>query len=153
MHHTLLIMLTLAATSSGLRLPQRHLEPRDTMLNTGPGCASYLDPDVALMDQNSVTQWYSMGSPALSQSGLTNCLNEYGCGNFSNSWNGNVCGGRGWFKGPPSSKTSSDECYHVLAPWILLNGIRSGSTYYKAMLGRKGCYMGYNDPDPDPSSQ
>ena len=152
MHHTLIVLFALAATSMGISLPQQNLERRDRMLNTGPGCISFTDPSVLLDNQQSVTQQYSGGSPALSQLDLTSCLNDYGCGNFSNSWNGNVCGGRGWFKGPPNSKTSNSECYQVLAPWVLLNGIQAGNTYYKAKIGNQ-CYMGYNDPDPDTSSQ
>ena len=146
MHHTLLILFALAAASVGIGLPQRHLRQRDTMLNTDPGCIPYTDPRARLENQNNVIQWYSGGSPTLSQLDLTSCLNDYGCGNFSESWTGNICGGRGWFKGPPNSKTSNNECFQELAPWVLLNGIQSGNAYYKAQLGRKGCYMGYNDP-------
>ena len=152
MSHALFILLLLAAKSTGISIPQEDLERRDYMLNTGPGCISYPDPAALLENQNTVTQQYSGGSPAISQSDLTTCLNEYGCGNFSASWNGNVCGGRGWFKGPPNAKTSESECYQDLAPWVLLNGIQAGNTCYKAMLG-KGCYMGYNDPQPDTSTQ
>ena len=83
---------------------------------------------------------------------MTNCLNEYGCRNFFNSWRGNVCGGRGWFKGPPNVKTSSTKCCKDLAPWVLLNSIRGANTYYKAMLGKHDCYMGYRNPDPNPPS-
>ena len=152
MHHTLLILFALAATSMGIGLPQRNLERRDTMLNTGTGCISYIDPNVYLQNQGVVTEQYSSGSSGLSRLDLSTCLDDYGCGNFSDSWNGNVCGGRGWFKGPPTNKISSSECYQELAPWVLLNGIQAGNTYYKAMLGRY-CYMGYNDPSPDASSQ
>lgn len=152
MYHTLLVLFALAAASMGIRPSQQNLERRDDMLNTSPGCISYTDPSALLQNQNTVTEQYSGGSTALSQLDLSTCLNDYGCGNFSNSWNGNVCGGRGWFKGPPSSKTSSSHCYQELAPWVLISGIKEGNTYYKAMLG-KACYMGYNDPDPDPSSQ
>lgn len=152
MRHTLLILFALAATSMGINLSERNLERRDDMLNTGPGCISYTNPGALLQNQNTVTEQYSGGSPALSQIDLTTCLNEYGCGNFSNSWNGNVCGGRGWFKGPPSSKTSNSQCYQELAPWVLMNGIQAGNTYYKATFG-KDCFMGYNNPDPDPTSQ
>lgn len=152
MHHMHFILFALAATSMGIDLPQRSLERRDTMLNTGPGCISYTDPDALLQNENTVTQQYSEGGPALSQPDLTTCLNEYGCGTFSNSWNGNVCGGRGWFKGPPDSKANNTECYQALAPWVLLNGIKARNTYYKAMLGHH-CYMGYNDPGPVSSSQ
>lgn len=116
MHHALLILFALAAMSMGINLPQRHLERRDTTLNTGPGCISYTDPSALLQNQNTVTEQSSGGSPTLSQLDLATCLNEYGCGNFANSWDGNVCGGRGWFKGPPNSKTSNTQCYQVLAP-------------------------------------
>ena len=149
MHHTFLILFALGATSMGISLPQRSLERRARMLNAGPGCISYTDPSALLLNQNMVTEQYSGGSPAFSQLGLSTCLNDYGCGRFSNSWDGSVCGGRGWFKGPPNSETSNSQCYQALAPWVLLNGIQAGNTYYKAMLGRD-CYMGYNDPDPDP---
>lgn len=152
MHHTIVILFALAATSMGINLPQPYLERRDQTLNTGPGCISYTDPSALLLNQNTVTEAFSGGSSTLSQSDLATCLNEYGCGNFANSWDGSVCGGRGWFKGPPNSKTSNTECYQVLAPWVLLNGIREGQTYYKAMFGHD-CYMGFNDPGPDSSSQ
>lgn len=116
MHHTSHILFALAATSMCSKLPHRYLEKRDQMLNTGPGCISYTNPSALLPDQNSVTEQFSGGSPSLNQLDLTTCLNEYGCGNFANSWDGNVCGGRGWFKGPPNSKTSNTHCYQVLAP-------------------------------------
>ena len=148
MHHTILILFALAAMSMGIIISQPKLEQRERQLNTGPYCLSYTDPRVILFNQGLVTQQYSGNSAALSQLELTNCLNDYGCGRFSDSWDGNVCGGRGWFKGPPDSKTSNSECYQILAPWVLLNGIQSGSGYYKAMLG-KHCYMGYNDPGSD----
>ena len=151
MYQTFLILFALVAQSMGNSLSQRHLEPRDTMLNTGPGCVSYTSPSAVLLYQSTVTQEYSGGSVALSSADLTTCLNEYGCGVFSDSWQGNVCGGRGWFKGPPSSTKSSKGCYQDLAPWVLLNGIQAGNTYYQATLG-KGCYMGYNDPESDSSS-
>ena len=148
MHRMLLTLFAFAAASVEISLSQNH-EQRDSMLNTGPACISYVDPRVGLRSANSVTHQYSSGGPALSQVELTTCLNEYGCGTFSNSWNGNVCGGRGWFKGPPGSKISSAECFQVLAPWVLLNGIWGGNTYYKAMLGKHDCYLGYNEPEPD----
>lgn len=116
MHYTLLILFALAATSVGISLPERHPQRRDDLLNTGPGCISYTNPSALLQDQNTVTEQSSAGSPALNQLDLTTCLNEFGCGSFSNSWDGNVCGGRGWFKGPPNSKTSNSECYQKLAP-------------------------------------
>ena len=141
MHPMLLILFALAATSFGIILPHQDLKIRDSMLNTSPGCISYTDPRALLENQNSVLEWYSGGSPALGQQDLTGCLNEYGCGDFSNSWNGNVCGGRGWFKGPPDSKTSNVECFQELAPWVLAHGIQTGNSYYKAQLGRGGCYM------------
>lgn len=147
MHHTLLVLFALAATSVAISLPARHLEPRERMLNTGADCIPYIDPRVLLQNQWKVMQWYSGYSSALNDLELTDCLNEYGCGNFSNSWQGNVCGGRGWFKGPPSSKSSSTKCFQELAPWVLLQGIKSGNTYYKAQLARNDCYMGYNDPE------
>ena len=150
MHFTLFSLFALAAVSTGVIIPQQ-LERRDTMLNTDPGCISYLDPEALLENQDNVLQWYSGGGPGLSHLDLTSCLNEYGCGNFSDSWTGNVCGGRGWFKGPPSSKISSTECFKELAPWVLLMGIQSGNTYYMARLGRNGCYMGYNEPESDSS--
>ena len=152
MHTMLLMLFAFAATSMGISLPQRGLERRDSMLNTNTGCVSYVDPSERLDNENTVLQWYSDQTMALSLSDWTSCLNEYGCGNFSDSWNGNVCGGRGWFKGPPSSKTSATDCFQQLAPWVLMQGIRGGSTYYKAQLGRSGCYMGYNDPGSDSSS-
>ena len=151
MHLTLFILFAIAAMSVGVILPQQQLERRDTMLNTGPGCIPYLDPEAYLQNQYTVLEWYSGGGPTLSRNDLTSCLNEYGCGNFSDSWTGNICGGRGWFKGFPSSKTSSTDCFKELAPWVLLNGIHSGNTYYKAQLGRNGCYMGYNYPELDSS--
>ena len=150
MHQTLLILLALAATSMGIALPQQSPERRDALLNTAPGCNPYTDPSVILYNQNSVAEDYSTGGPALTQADLTTCLNEYGCGTFSTSWNGNVCGGRGWFKGPPSSENST-QCYQDLAPYVLERGIGQGYSYYKA--GLKHCYMGYNDPGPDSSTQ
>lgn len=146
----LLVLFALAAISVKMSISQQHLERRDTWLNTAPGCISYLDPQVGLGSTTSVTEQYSDGWSALDQDGLTNCLNDYGCGNFSNSWTGNICGGRGWFKGPSGGKTSSTTCFQKLAPWVLMNGIKGGNTYYKAMLARDDCYMGYKDPDPDP---
>ena len=116
MHHTILILFALAATSMSINLPQRCLERRDQTLNTGPDCISYTNPSAFLPDQNSVTEQFSGGSPKLNELDLATCLNDYGCGNFANSWDGNVCGGRGWFKGPPNSKTSNTQCYQVLAP-------------------------------------
>ena len=151
MRNTFLILFALFAQSIGISLAQRHLERRDSMLNTNPGCVSYTSPYLILLYQSVVTQEYSGGSVALSSVDLTTCLNEYGCGVFSDSWQGNVCGRRGWFKGPPSNETSSNKCYHDLAPWVLLNGIQGRNTYYKATLG-KDCYMGYNDPESDSSS-
>ena len=151
MYNTFLILFALVAQSMGISLSQRHPERRDTMLNTDSGCVSYTSPYAVLLYQSTVTQQYSGGSVALNSVDLTTCLNEYGCGIFSDSWQGNVCGGRGWFKGPPSNDTSSSECYRDLAPWVLLNGIQAGNTYYKAMLG-KHCYMGYNEPESDSSS-
>lgn len=152
MFHNILILFSLAATSVGIVLPRQNLERRDRMLNTGTGCISYTDPSVLLLYQSVVTQQYSGGSATLSQLDLTTCLNDYGCGRFSNSWDGNVCGGRGWFKGPPGSKTSNYDCFQMLAPWVLENGIQAGNTYYEATLG-KDCYMGYNDPGPDLTSR
>lgn len=152
MHRILLALFALAAISVEMSLSQQHLEQRDTWLNNGPGCISYLDPHVGLGSTTSVTEQYSDNWSALDQDGLTSCLNDYGCGNFSNSWTGNVCGGRGWFKGQSGSDTSSTTCFQKLAPWVLLNGIRGGNAYYKATLARNDCYMGYKDPDPEPSS-
>lgn len=145
----LLMLFAFAATSMGASLPLRTSEKRDTMLNTSPGCISYKAPSAYLDNHNDVLEWYSDKTIALSQLDWTTCLDDYGCGNFSQSWDGNVCGGRGWFKGPPNSKTSASECFRQLAPWVLSQGINSGDAYYKAQLGRDGCYMGYNDPGSD----
>ena len=147
MYYTLYVLFALVATSISRNLPQRLLEQREGRLNTGPGCISYMDPHVALENQQNVLESYSEGSLASSQQELTDCLNEYGCGNFSNSWSGNVCGGRGWFKGPPSSTWSSSSCFQHLAPWVLLDGIMMKNAYYKAVLGRHDCYMGFNEPE------
>lgn len=148
MKYQILVLFAFAATSFASFLPKPSLEGRSD--NSNLGCVSYQGPSAGLPAQQSVTfREKDGGLPVSAQDTMISCLNAYGCGDFANSWNGNICGGRGWFKGTSNDKISADYCYEILAPWIIKQGILAGSSDFQADFrkGVKGhCWMGYNDP-------
>ncbi len=86
---------------------------------------------------------------------MTSCLQDFGYGRFYDSWDGNYCGGYGWFKGPTDSKISTYDCYHTCAAYVSLMGINGGSKDYQCdfRTGMKGhCWMGYHPADAPTSN-
>ncbi|KAL8749083.1 MAG: hypothetical protein Q9184_006943 [Pyrenodesmia sp. 2 TL-2023] len=83
----------------------------------------------------------------LSTDDFAKCLTEYGSGRFYDSWDGNICGGLGWYKGGAGDKISTYHCYQTCAPWLLYDGaLRDNGEYMcEVRKGLKGhCWMGYN---------
>ena len=78
---------------------------------------------------------------------MISCLKDFGYGQFYDSWDGNYCGGYGWFKGPPDSKISTYDCYQTCAGYTQLSGILAGSKDFQCDMrtGVHGkCWMGYH---------
>ncbi|KAL8803001.1 MAG: hypothetical protein Q9182_003426 [Xanthomendoza sp. 2 TL-2023] len=81
---------------------------------------------------------------------LTQCLKDYGTGKFYDSWEGNACGGVGWFKGTvanPSDQINTYDCYQACAPYVLAQGVNGAQKEFlcefRTGVGNK-CWMGYN---------
>ncbi|KAL8731384.1 MAG: hypothetical protein Q9166_003476 [cf. Caloplaca sp. 2 TL-2023] len=75
------------------------------------------------------------------------CLHNYGSGRFYDSWDGNRCGGMGWYKGTANGKVDPYECYQTCAPYLMYEGAKGGNADYLCdyRTGRKGhCWMGYH---------
>ena len=62
---------------------------------------------------------------------MTDCLAQYSSGQFYDSWDGNVCAGMGWFKGPPDSSINTYDCYQTCATWLMWDGIKRGASDYQ----------------------
>ena len=78
---------------------------------------------------------------------MRQCLLEYGSGRFYDSWDGNRCGGMGWFKGTTNDKVNPYACYQTCAPYLMFDGAKRGAGEYLCdyRTGLKGhCWMGYH---------
>lgn len=150
MHCLFLLLTAFIAITNAASLPKRNdygLEYKEA-----PGPIPYLDPAVRWPAVQSVTpNAKHLGLPDNLQANLTECLVQYSMGRFYDSWDGNVCGGYGWFKGPPGSGVGTYDCYQTCATWIQYDGIEKGATDYHCDYGRKmsRCWMGYHPVEND----
>ncbi|KAL8712359.1 MAG: hypothetical protein Q9225_006965 [Loekoesia sp. 1 TL-2023] len=95
------------------------------------------------------TSEYNEGLPTgkLTQEIFAKCLQDYGSGRFYDSWDGNICGNLGWYKGTANGKIGTYDCYQTCAPWLLYDGAENGMVDYLCdyRKGTKGhCWMGYH---------
>lgn len=98
--------------------------------------------------QGTTNRWNG-GFPSneLTQDDFAKCLQDYGSGRFYDSWDGNVCGGLGWYKGAANDKIGTYDCYQTCATWLLYDGARNRNgdylcDYRKGISGH--CWMGYH---------
>ena len=144
----LIFFFTAVAVSSPTNLA-RGLQNRAVVPYPGP--IPYQDPHVGLPDQQSVTSNIKQFGLQTDAQSMKDCLVVYGSNQFYNSWQGNVCGGLGWFKGSKNSKIDPYDCYQTCASWIEGQGILYGAKDYQCDMerGTKGhCWMGYHPVDP-----
>ncbi|MCJ1453868.1 hypothetical protein MMC28_004217 [Mycoblastus sanguinarius] len=167
MHLQLLILFALATASTPTVLPERKFNiPPESSLNNlperslnglpyvpSPGPIPYPNPLHGFPNEQSVTSNDKHdGLSNVNIQNLTDCLNDFGSGQFYDTWDGNNCGGMGWFKGASNGKINTYDCYQICATWLLGMGIQRGSTDYQCdfRTGTKGhCWMGYQQQDPN----
>lgn len=145
------IIILFAVFAASTPTPAEDLQARAHVPSPGP--IPYQDPKQGLPDQQGATGEDKHSGLTQSKDVMKACLVEYGSDRFYDSWNGNYCGGFGWFKGS-DGHIGSYECYQICASWLEGNGIDSGSIDYQCDV-RKGinghCWMGYH-PAAAPSS-
>ena len=116
-----------------------------------PGPIPYLNPADYWPAEQSVTPNRKHLGLTVPVQNMTDCLTEYSTGQFYDSWQGNVCAGMGWFKGPPDSSISTYDCYQTCATWLMYDGIKYGASDYQCDFekGTSGhCWMGYHPLEP-----
>ncbi|KAI4120702.1 MAG: hypothetical protein LQ338_006826 [Usnochroma carphineum] len=114
-----------------------------------PGPIPYSNPNHGGDWPEGTTVRYSGGLPTdeVTQAIFAQCLQDYGSGRFYDSWDGNICGNLGWFKGSANDKIGTYDCYQTCAPWLMYNGAARGDVEYQCdyRKGLKGhCWMGYH---------
>ena len=89
-----------------------------------------------------------LGLDTKTQDTFKKCLVDYGSGMFMNGWQGNVCGGLGWFKGTKNSDIDPYMCYSVCSAYLRDNaeqGVKKIECEYHRGWGKgKECWMGYH---------
>lgn len=144
----LVIFSALAVSSTPTFVPSQILHARDNVPYPGP--IPYAAQGHSLPNQQSVNSNDKHDGLATSTDIMTDCLSDFGYGQFYDSWDGSYCGGYGWFKGPPDSKISTYDCYQTCAAYIIAMGIYAGSKDYQCdfRTGISGhCWMGYHPAD------
>ena len=120
-----------------------------------PGPIPYQDPKIGLPYQQSVTSNVKSFGLQTDLQILKDCLAAYGSYQFYNTWDGNDCGGLGWFKGSKNGKINPYSCYQTCASWIEGEAFVNGATSYQCDFeeGTKGhCWMGYHPAPSVPTS-
>jgi len=142
--HPVIIILFAAFTSCTPTLTE-NLSPRGNVPSPGP--IPYQNPEHGLPNQQSVVGNNKHSKLTQSKNLMKACLVAYGSDRFYDSWDGNDCGGFGWFKGSNNGKIGTYECYQTCASWLEGDGIDNGSTDYQCdfRTGMEGhCWMGYH---------
>lgn len=150
MHPFLLILFALAASCTPTTIPKQSLNSR--ALVPYPGPIPYQNPSTGLPNQQSVTDNVKASHLTTSKDAMKACLVAYGSYQFYDSWQGNVCGGLGWFKGSTNDKIDPYDCYQTCASWLEENGIENGASDYQCdfRVGMHGhCWMGYHPVAPE----
>ncbi|KAL8814817.1 MAG: hypothetical protein Q9223_005990 [Gallowayella weberi] len=86
---------------------------------------------------------------------LTQCLIDYSAGRFYDSWNGNECGGVGWFKGTvenPNDQINTYDCYQACAPYVQAWGVNEAQKEFLCEYrtgASKKCWMGFHPLTPE----
>ncbi|KAL8867043.1 MAG: hypothetical protein Q9174_005916, partial [Haloplaca sp. 1 TL-2023] len=65
-----------------------------------------------------------LGLDSKTQDTFRKCLVDYGSGMFMDGWQGNICGGLGWYKGSKNSDIDAYLCYQICAPYLLDAGAK-----------------------------
>ncbi|KAL8659070.1 MAG: hypothetical protein Q9202_007303 [Teloschistes flavicans] len=152
MLHYLLVLAPLFAIISASPTPTTNeITPRyqQPAYVASPGPIPFADPGrggwpaVYSVDQT----WSGTDYPKddITTATFEHCLVDYGSNQFYNSWQGNICGGLGWFKG--GSGISQYDCYQICATYLLYAGARLGRHEYMCEFRRKihdKCWMGYH---------
>lgn len=144
MRYQIVILTTLIVTATATFLPKRNY---GLSYAPAPGPIPYLDATVYWPAEESVTSNRKHLGLSVPVQNMTDCLIQYSTGRFYDSWDGNVCAGIGWFKGPPDSDINTYDCYQTCATWLEYDGIRQGASDYQCDFekGTKGhCWMGYH---------
>ena len=132
----------------------RDLQPRADR-TAYPGPIPYQDPKVGLPNQQDVTSNIKHFGLNVDKDDMKACLVDYGSDRFYDSWDGNVCGGLGWFKGAKNDHIDPYDCYQTCASWVELEGIGGGAKDYQCDFerGTKGhCWMGYHPVESSSTS-
>ncbi|KAL8965878.1 MAG: hypothetical protein Q9183_003641 [Haloplaca sp. 2 TL-2023] len=147
---TLLVLAILQAV--GTATPLHSLEPREDRVpcpgpipipeTRGWGVRPLVDSVQFGQDEG------GLGLDAKTQDTFRKCLVDYGSGMFMNGWQGNVCGGLGWFKGTKNTEIDPYWCYQVCAPYLRDNaalGAKKMECKFRRGWGKgKECWMGYH---------
>lgn len=144
--------IAFATLTVSLPTPTNNLSPRANVPSPGP--IPYQKPNEGYPDQQSVTGDDRHSGLQQTKDVMVACLVAYGSGRFYDSWDGNYCGGYGWFKGSKNNHIGTYKCYQTCATWIEGDGIDNGSSDYLCdfRTGTTGhCWMGYH-PASAPSS-
>jgi hypothetical protein len=146
------IIILFALLAASTPTPTENLVARANVPSPGP--IPYEDPRIGLPDTQGVVSNNKHSGLTQSKDVMKACLVEFGSGKFYDSWDGNYCGGFGWFKGPEDSHIGTYKCYQTCASWLESDGIDGGSTDYQCDIRQRvknHCWMGYH-PAVAPSS-
>lgn len=143
MHHSLLLLTSIIALTAASTIPKRGY---GLDYVPAPGPIPY--PSNAMWPApQSVTNQKEYGLANDQQQPLIDCLDAYGSNQFYDSWDGNVCGEFGWFKGAANGDISTYDCYQTCATYLRYDGIEAGQKSYQCdfQRGMHGhCWMGYH---------
>ena len=151
MYPFVIVLFGAFAASTPTRTTQQ-LVPRAQVPSPGP--IPYQSPNVGLPNQESVTGNIKHFGLQTSLDDMKACLVAYGSGQFYDSWDGNVCGGYGWFKGSNNDNIDTYDCYQTCASWLEGEGFDNKASDYQCDFerGTNGhCWMGYH-PVSTPST-
>lgn len=142
----LLILLFVAFAASTPTPPTEDLLPRAKVPYPGP--IPYADPKKGFPFSQFVTIEEKALGLNTSIEIMKDCLVAYGSDKFYDSWQGNYCGGMGWFKGSTQQNTiSTYTCYQACASWIEGRGFADGASDFQCNLElrrERRCWMGYH---------
>jgi len=148
----LLIFLFAALVASNPTHHRRDLLPRGRIAYPGP--IPYPNPaferpnpqDVVANDKH-----LGLSTDTQTLQTMKDCLVAYGSDRFFDSWDGNICGGMGWFKGSHNGNIDPYGCYEVCASYVEGDGFTRGVKDFQCDFrkGTKGhCWMGYHPLPP-----
>ncbi|KAL8758153.1 MAG: hypothetical protein Q9199_001690 [Rusavskia elegans] len=146
MHHHLTLLAALSSLISAIPL---QVPGHDFAFVPYPGPIPYSNPSHGGDWPQGTTSRYNGGlsTDSTTLSTMSKCLQDYGSGRFYDTWDGNRCGGMGWYKGTANGKVDVYKCYQSCAPYLMYDGAKQGAAEYLCdyRTGLKGhCWMGYH---------